>query len=95
MSNKPKDEKTYLFDNPRNVSRLLLGFYISCAGLFAADFIVHRHTIHPWEDLPGFYAIYGFVACVILVVIAKEMRKLLMRKEDYYDMKEESYDMDE
>jgi hypothetical protein len=33
----------------------------------------------------GFYAIYGFVACVLLVVIAKELRKLLMRDENYYD----------
>ena len=88
MSNKNKDDKTYLFDNPRNVTRLLRGFYIICAILFVADFIVHRHTIHPWEGFPGFFAIYGFVACVVLVVIAKEMRKVLMRKEDYYDQKD-------
>ena len=88
MSNDHKDEKTYLFDNPRIVSRLLTGFYIICGVLFVADFIVHRHTVHPWEDIPGFYAIYGFVACVLLVVAAKEMRKLLMRKEDYYDKRD-------
>ena len=88
MSNKQNDEKTYLFDKPRNVSRLLLGFYVICGGLFLADFIAHRHTAHPWEGIPGFYAIYGFVACVVLVLIAKEMRKVLMRKEDYYDVDE-------
>ena len=88
MTNEHKDEKQYLFDNPRNVSRFLLGFYIICGILFVADFVVHRHTVHPWEGLPGFYAIYGFVACVILVLIAKEMRKVLMRKEDYYDVDE-------
>jgi hypothetical protein len=90
MSERPErnDEKTYLFDNPRNVSRLLLGFYIVCAVLFVLDFVVHRHTVHPWEGFPGFYALYGFVACVVLVLIAKEMRKLLMRKEDYYDVDE-------
>lgn len=88
MSNMNNNEKTYLFDNPRNVSRLLLGFYIICGGLFLADFIMHRHTVHPWEGFPGFYALYGFVACVVLVLIAKEMRKVLMRKEDYYDVDE-------
>lgn len=93
MSNNNKDEKTYLFDNPRNVSRLLLGFYIICGGLFIADFIVHRHTVHPWESFTGFYAVYGFSACVLLVVIAKEMRKVLMRKEDYYDLKDKNYDV--
>ena len=88
MSNIQNDEKTYLFDNPRNVSRLLFGFYVICGGLFLADFIVHRHIAHPWEDFPGFYPIYGFVACVLLVLIAKELRKVLMRKEDYYDVDE-------
>ena len=48
------------------------------------DFLVHRHVEHPWEGLFGFYAFYGFVACVVLVLIAKEMRKILMRKDDYY-----------
>ena len=88
MSNKQNDEKTYLFDNPRNVSRLLKGFYVICGVLFLADFIAHRHTVHPWEGFPAFYAFYGFVACVVLVLIATEMRKLLMRKEDYYDVDE-------
>lgn len=86
--NQPDNEKKYLFDDPKNVSRLLLGFYIICAVLFALDFIVHRHTVHPWEGIPGFYAAYGFIACVLLVLIAKEMRKLVMRKEDYYDVDE-------
>lgn len=94
MSNKIEDEKTYLFDNPRNVSRLLLGFYIISAGLFIADFFVHRHTVHPWEGFPGFYALYGFVACVLLVFISKEMRKVLMRDEDYYEMKEKKDHVD-
>lgn len=94
MSNKIEDEKTYLFDNPRNVSRLLLGLYIISAGLFIADFFVHRHTVHPWEGFPGFYALYGFVACVLLVFISKEMRKVLMRDEDYYEMKEKKDDVD-
>ena len=86
MSN--KDEKQYLFDKPKNVKRLLTGFYIICALLFVLDFAVHRHISHSWENLFSFYAIYGFVACVVLVLIAKEMRKVLMRKEEYYDVDE-------
>lgn len=86
MSVHDDKEKQYLFDKPQNVSRLLLGFYIICGILFALDFVLHRHTAHPWEGFPGFYALYGFIACVVLVLIAKEMRKVLMRKEDYYDV---------
>jgi len=39
-------------------------------------------TIDAW---PGFYAVYGFVGCVILVLLAKEMRKVVMRDERYYE----------
>lgn len=87
-TNKKEQEKQYLFDKPENVNRLLRGFYIICGILLLLDFVLHRHISHSWEHLPGFYAVYGFVACVLLVLIAKEMRKVLMRKEDYYDVDE-------
>ena len=73
------------FDKPENISKMLKVFYVICAVLVAVDFVVHRHIYHDWEKIPAFYAIYGFVGCVILVLIAKEMRKFLMKGEDYYD----------
>ena len=79
------EKKKYLFDNPGNVDRLLRGFYIICILLVVVDFIVHRHIYMAWENLPAFYALYGFVACVALVLLAKLLRKVVMRKEDYYD----------
>ena len=78
-------DKKHFFDEPRNLKRVLRVFFVVCAGLAALDFVHHRHVIHEWENLWGFYAIFGFVACVLLVLGAKEMRKLLMRDEDYYD----------
>ena len=80
-----QDEKEYFFDKPENVKRILKVFYIICGLLVLADFIVHRHVSFGWEKIPAFYAIYGFIACVVLVVLAKQMRKVVMRKEDYYD----------
>ncbi len=78
-------EKPHFFDKPENIQKVLRVFYVCCAVLLAADFVVHRHVYHDWENMPGFYPLYGFVGCVVLVLIAKEMRKVLMRKEDYYD----------
>ena len=77
--------KTYWLDKPGNLQRLLKWFYWICGVLFALDFVIHRHVTHPWENLFGFYGIFGFVACWVLVLAAREMRKVLMRKEDYYD----------
>ena len=79
------DEKTHFFDKPENLKKFLRGFYILCAILLAVDFVHHRHVTHDWENLWGFYAIYGFVACVLLVEVAKLMRAVLMRAPDYYE----------
>jgi len=81
------DEKKYYFDKPENVNFVLRIFYAICGLLVAAEIFIHRHTIHSWEDIFGFYTIYGFVACVALVLTATQMRKALMRDEDYYDNK--------
>ncbi len=80
-----ENEKKYIFDNPDNVKRVLYILGGCCVLLFALDFVIHRHVMHSWENLWGFYPVYGFVGCVILVLVAKWMRTFLMRSEDYYD----------
>jgi len=80
-----KDESQDLFDKPRNVKMILRVFYVVAAVSVVLDFIFHRHVGHPLESWPGFYAVYGFLACVALVLAAKELRKLIMRGEDYFD----------
>jgi len=75
----------HVFDNPRNVKKVIYALCAVCGLSLFLDFFVNRYVDHPWEALFGFYAVYGFVACVILVLAAKEMRKLIMRKENYYD----------
>ena len=82
MNDKPK---SHLFDNPRNVKRAIYALYAVCAISLLGEFVINRHVDHPWEALFGLYPLYGFGACVLLVLIAKEMRKILMRKDDYYD----------
>jgi hypothetical protein len=80
------DEKPGMFDNPRNVKRLLYTFYGCVVLLLLVDLVYHKHTIFAWEGAFAFYSVYGFVACVILVIVAKYiLRPLVMRKEDHYD----------
>lgn len=80
-----KHEKKYLFDDPKNIKRVLQILYGCCALLFVLDFVIHRHVSHSWENLWGFYPLYGFVGCVILVFVATWMRTFLMRDENYYE----------
>lgn len=86
MAKKEKTkEQRHFFDKKENITLVLRIFYTLCALLLALDLIIHRHTYHDWEKLPGFYPLFGFVACVVLVLIATRMRDFLMRSEDYYE----------
>lgn len=86
-------EKKHLFDDRKNVKRAIRSLFICCAILFIGDvvfFFEHKHLsfedgAFPIEGWFGFYGIFGFVACVLLVLAAKQMRKVLMREEDYYE----------
>ncbi|MEW6690111.1 MAG: hypothetical protein AB1452_13590 [Pseudomonadota bacterium] len=53
--------------------------------LAAADLLVHRHAEAGFDGSFAFYAVYGFAACVALVLAAKWLRRAVMRREDYYD----------
>jgi Fe2+ transport system protein B len=85
VSEHTSDERQHFWDNPRNVKLLINVFYACCAILVVLEFFIHEHDVHRWEGLVSFYPIYGFVGIVILVLVAKVMRKLLMRPEDYYE----------
>jgi len=81
----PKPKK-YLFDKPKNVKRLFRFYYTSLVMLLLVDLFIHKHAYFAWGEWPEFYAVYGFVACVALVVAAKYiLRPLVKRREDYYD----------
>jgi hypothetical protein len=79
-----KQEPRRFFDKRENTTKVLWIFHALCAALLVIDMFYHRHTMHAWEDMWGFYAIYGFVACVVLVLVAKQLRKLVMVSERYY-----------
>ena len=72
------------FYKPKNIQWFLRFFYGLCTLVVVLDFVVHRHTVTDIEKIPAFYAAYGFIACVILVLLATQMRKLVLRSEDYY-----------
>ncbi|MEH6823066.1 MAG: hypothetical protein V7629_04040 [Motiliproteus sp.] len=76
--------KKALFDNPSNVRWLVRGLTALCVLLFGLDAVLDRHAVHPWEGVFGFYPLYGFCACVLLVLLARELRKLVQRDADYY-----------
>ena len=81
---KKKKELTFL-DSTKNRTRVRNYFYISLLILLIIDLFVHKHGHFSWEEAPVFFAVYGFISCVSLIFIAKALRLLVKRKEDYYD----------
>ena len=72
-------------DQPRNVTKLVWALIAVCVALFFADGFYEKHGEVTAEYLFGFYGIYGFTGCVALVLAAKWLRTVVMRREDYYD----------
>lgn len=76
--------KLLWLDNMKNVDKIIYSLCFICAVLFLADFFYKKKTYVDLEDLPGFYGIYGFIVCAVLVLCARVMRLFLMRDETYY-----------
>lgn len=39
-----------------------------------------------WDKIPLFYGAFGFVGCVLIILVSKALGKALLQKpEDYYD----------
>lgn len=74
-----------IFDKPGNVKKLLIIFFSFLVVLLIIDLFMHKHGHFSWEDSTAFFAVYGFAAYVCLIFIAKGLRLLIKRKEDYYD----------
>jgi len=56
--------------------------------IVVADFLVARdHGEFFWDDLPLWWAVFGFLSCVVIIIVSKAIghQGRIMRDEDYYD----------
>jgi uncharacterized membrane protein len=79
------DGRRWRLDRKENVAWVARALYAVCAFVLLLDFVVHRHAETGADGMWGFYAVYGFVGSVFLVMAAKQLRRILRRPEDYYD----------
>ncbi len=61
---------------------IILG--IICAAVAGADFFRDGHGYFPVEHLPLIYCAFGFVVYGALIFLAKGLRVLIERPENYY-----------
>jgi len=81
-------------DDSANVKKMIRAFLVLCGVLLLAGALLQFFGKHDESGRQGifaaegwfiFYPLYGFISYVTLVFIAKGLRKILMRGEDYYD----------
>ena len=70
---------------PPWAGRILVIFFTLCAIVLAMDFFGRPEKHHPIEEWPFAYPFFGFFGIALLIVLAKGLRRLVMRSEDYYD----------
>ena len=61
--------------------------YIALILIIVTDFFIQRHEIHFIGDqIPGFWSLFGFVACIMIILISKWIGHLgIMQDENYYN----------
>jgi len=55
--------------------------------IIVIDYFIPRHEIHFIGDgITGFWSLFGFVACIVIILISKWIGRLgIMQDENYYN----------
>ncbi|MCK9363864.1 MAG: hypothetical protein M0P74_09755 [Syntrophales bacterium] len=70
------------------MNKLRWTLLVICGALsIAGGFIATGEEAHGWwSAIPGFFALFGFLGCLLLIVFSKFIGRLfLYKREDYYD----------
>ena len=60
-------------------------FIAVLAATVAAQLFIDSHPHFAVERLFAWNALYGFLACAALILVARSLALLLKRRDDYYD----------
>jgi hypothetical protein len=70
--------------NPRFRKSLL---YLTLLLVALFEIFLPRDPYFWFDGLPGFYAVFGLVSCILTIIICKALgQHWLMVREDYYDV---------
>jgi len=81
--------RPHWLDEPRHVRLLWRLFLVALALTVLAELTVILHPHFRIEALFGFHALYGFLACLAMIVVAKALGMLLKRSDRYYEADDE------
>lgn len=77
----------FLRKHLKTVITICLGLLVALVVIDAVPLFVDKHHAHTKaERFPGFWAAFGFGACVLIVIASKAFGHAgIMKREDHYD----------
>jgi hypothetical protein len=72
-------------EDPEFIKKMKYLLYFSILIFIVMGFFIDSHPHFQWEEIPAFFAIYGFLICVLIIFIGKAIGRFIQREEDYYD----------
>jgi membrane protease YdiL (CAAX protease family) len=79
------NESPDFFEKPGTIKLLWVLLYAVCIFTLVPEFFIHRHPHFAYDGYFGFFALLGFVACALLIIIAKGIGLFLKKNVNYYD----------
>ncbi|MEM5787064.1 MAG: hypothetical protein AAGU11_07075 [Syntrophobacteraceae bacterium] len=73
------------FDKPSTKRALWILLWGACATTVALEFLAAPEAHFEFGRFMGFNALFGFVSCAVLILLAKGLGFFLKRREGYYD----------
>ncbi len=86
--NDGKPQDTNWLERPETIRRLWWGSGIVLALTVLLQFVIPVKGYFGVDGWPAFGAVFGFLSCLIMVLVAKGLGYLLKRPEDYYTGRE-------
>nr|VFJ89606.1 MAG: hypothetical protein BECKH772A_GA0070896_1001615 [Candidatus Kentron sp. H]VFJ92745.1 MAG: hypothetical protein BECKH772B_GA0070898_100334 [Candidatus Kentron sp. H]VFJ97608.1 MAG: hypothetical protein BECKH772C_GA0070978_1001414 [Candidatus Kentron sp. H] len=81
----PENVNKHWLVRPTSIRLLWVGFALVLAALVLAGRFIHPHGVFGIDATFGFYAWYGLVTCMAMVLFAKALGLLLKRPDTFYD----------
>jgi hypothetical protein len=82
--NKSNDSPGF-FEKPGTIKLLWVLLYAVCVFTLVPEFFIDRYPHFKYDHYFGFFAVLGFVACALLIILAKGFGVFLKKNENYYD----------
>jgi hypothetical protein len=80
-----RDEGERVLGGSKKVRWVFWGLLVACLVVLALDFLHEKRGYVPWERWVGFQSGFGFLAGLVVILLAHGLRRLLGRSGDYYE----------